>query len=649
MRNLLLVLLILCGKITVNAQDEFKQYGKVGLEAIDYKSCPFDKTAEAVVLSDVGESYFVQTSNSFEVVYERTTRIKIFNEAGIKWSTVEIPFYREGDVYEKVEDLEACTYNFQDGMLTKSNLDLANCHVEKINESWNQTKFAMPNVKPGSIIEYKYKIRSEYVFNLRDWEFQWKIPVLSSKYIVKMIPFYQYSWLLQKASKFDSQTSNVDQGFEQNYGGVKYHEVISEYEMKNLPAFKDEEFIATSDDYIIKLDFQLSKVIQITGTSTNIMTTWPELVNELLKNESFGGYLKKSREIATKQFDLNEFAKKTPQEKFDSVLTLMKNNFTWNKTNSKFASKSPKNFLKDKYGNAADINLFTIGLLNAVGIEAVPVIVSTRKNGRIKYDYPFSHFFNYVIIFATIDGKNILADATEPQAANDQVSIKCMNDKGLMIKKDQVNWIMLQPLLAAKKFSKMGIDISDLSQSASIETSETNQDALKSRNEFGSDLIALKKSLTNKGYNLPDSSLSIISSLPKMPYQFKYKTVDTPEIINGKIYVSPFLHEIIKDNPLKQPTRTYPIDMTYPIKRTYYSEINVPKGFKVDFVPEKIRIDNDLFEMDYNAVVDANKVVVSYSYYFKLPVYSAVDYDKIKYYFNEIIKKGNEKIAFVKN
>jgi hypothetical protein len=40
---------------------------------------------------------------------------------------------------------------------------------------------------------------------------------------------------------------------------------------------------------------------------------------------------------------------------------------------------------------------------------------------------------------------------------------------------------------------------------------------------------------------------------------------------------------------------------------------------------------------------------VSYSYYFKLPVYKAVDYDKIKYYFNEIIKKGNEKISFVKN
>ena len=620
MRELLLALLIICSIITVNAQSEFKQYGKVGPESIDYKSCPFDKNAEAVVLSDVGESHFEQTPNSFEVVYERVTRIKIFNEAGIKWATVEIPFYREGDIYEQVEFIEASTYNFQNGKLSKSNLDYANCHVEKINESWNQTKFAMPNVKPGSVIEYKYKIRSDYVFNLRDWEFQWKIPVLSSKYIVKMIPFYQYSWLLQKASKFDSQTSKVDQGLEQNFGGAKYHDVISEYEMKNLPAFKDEEFITTSDDYIIKLDFQLSKVTQITGISQNVMTTWPELITDFLKNESFGGYIKKSSDIATKQFDLKSFTTKTPQEKFDSIMTLVKNNFSWNKTNSKFASKSPKNFLKDKYGNAADINLFTIGLLNAVGIEAVPVIVSTRKNGRIKYDYPFSHFFNYVIIFATIDGKNILADATEPQAANDQISIKCMNDKGLIIKKDQVNWIMLQPLLAAKKFSKMVIDISDLSQSASIETTETNQDALNSRNEFASDMNALKKSLTNKGYNLPDSSLSIVSSLPKMPYQFKYKTVDNPEIINGKIYVSPFLHEIVKDNPLKQPTRTYPIDMTYPTKRAYYSVINSPKGYKVDFVPEKIRIDNDLFEMDYNAVVDANKVVVSYSYYFKLPI-----------------------------
>jgi len=649
MRKLLLLLLIICSKITVNAQDEFKQYGKVGLEAIDYKFCPYDKTAEAVVLSDLGESHFEQTANSFEVVYERVTRIKIFNQAGIKWATVEIPFYREGDIYEKVEDIEACTYNFQDGMLSKTNLDLANCHVEKVNESWNQTKFAMPNVKPGSIIEYKYQIRSEYVFNLRDWEFQWKIPVLSSKYVVKMIPFYQYSWLLQGATKFDSQTSTVDQGIEQNYGRVKYHEVISEYAMNNLPAFKDEEFITTSDDYIIKLDFQLSKVIQTTGTSENVMTTWPELVNELLKHESFGGYIKKSSEVAIKQIDLKGFTSKAPQERFDSVMTFLKNNFSWNKTNSKYASKSAKTFMKDKYGNAADINLFAIGLLNAVGIEAVPVIVSTRKNGRIKYDYPFSHFFNYVIILANIAGKNTLTDATEPQAANDQISINCMNDRGLIIKKDQVNWIGLQSLLASKKFSKIAINISNSTQTANIETSEADLDALKSRKEFGSDLNVLKKSLIDKGYNLSDSSLSIISSLPGMPYQLKYKTVNTPEIINGKIYVSPFLNEMIKENPMKQLTRTYPIDMTYPIKRSYYSEINFPNGYKVDFVPEKIKIDNDLFAMDYNAVVDDNKVVASYSYYFKLPVYKAVDYEKIKYYFNEIIKKGNEKVSFVKN
>ena len=118
---------------------------------------------------------------------------------------------------------------------------------------------------------------------------------------------------------------------------------------KSMLDDKIEGLTIGGDDYIIKLDFQLSKVTQITGISQNVMTTWPELITDFLKNESFGGYIKKSSDIATKQFYLKSFTTKTPQEKFDSIMTLVKNNFSWNKTNSKFASKSPKNFLKDKY------------------------------------------------------------------------------------------------------------------------------------------------------------------------------------------------------------------------------------------------------------------------------------------------------------
>jgi hypothetical protein len=111
--------------------------------------------------------------------------------------------------------------------------------------------------------------------------------------------------------------------------------------------------------------------------------------------------------------------------------------------------------------------------------------------------------------------------------------------------------------------------------------------------------------------------------------------------------LSPFLNETLSDNPLKQKERTYPIDMIYPKQRTFNSTIIIPEGYKVDFMPSDQKINNQLFELTYKLKTEDNKIDISFDYYFKKSVYSATDYSKIKFYFDEIVKKGNEKIILV--
>lgn len=646
----LFVILLFSLPSILNAQSFNNEYGKVGKDDIDYKFFPQDKSAEAVVISDDGLSYFSRINDYFEIIYERTTRIKILNEAGLKYANVEIPFYGEGDIYENVYEVEGCTYNFENGVFSRTNLDLSTCHNEKLNKYWNNKKFAMPNVKVGSIIEYRYSISSEYLFKLRNWEFQWKIPVLNSRYITKMIPFYQYTWLLQGASKFDSQKSYTDPGMERQFGNTKFQDMDYEFVMKNLPGFKDEEFISSDDDYIIKLNFQLSKITNQDGVSQNVITTWPEMIKDFIKNEDFGGYARKSEGMASKIFDLKSLSLLPARQKFDSILDYVKANYSWNKTNDKYASKSPKALLKDKNGNDADINLFTIGLLNAAGIKAVPVILSTRDHGKIKYDYPFTHFFNYMVILADIDGKKVLSDATNPLSKNDRIPEKCINDKGLIIQKDKVEWVGLQTVIPTKTQKAIMITVSDSTQNAVIQNSSTEYSALDYRTDYAADKKLINKYLLNKGYSVVDSSIIVKNQTNiNLPYILKYSINDKPEKVNNKIYVSPFLHEIISDSPLKQPTRSYPIDMIYPNKVSAFTEINIPDGYKVDFLPANDKINNDQFEFDYVTVEKDKKISVSLIYYFKEPVYDASEYTKIKYYFNEIVNKGSEKIVFVKN
>ncbi len=82
-------------------------------------------------------------------------------------------------------------------------MDNSTIFEEKVNDHWRVKKFALPDVKEGSVIEYKYKIISPYFFNLHDWDFQQRIPVIYSEYTTAMIPFYEYTYIFQGASKFD--------------------------------------------------------------------------------------------------------------------------------------------------------------------------------------------------------------------------------------------------------------------------------------------------------------------------------------------------------------------------------------------------------------------------------------------------------------
>jgi hypothetical protein len=645
----LFFILILLISLLTKGQNFSKEFEKIGKDEIELKQYSLDKNAESIVLFDIAKSYFIQTESSFEVVFERTTRIKILSEAGIKWAVVEIPFYQEGGIYEKVYDIKAYTYNYEDGRIIKTPLDISNTFNEKINNYWNVKKFAIPNVKEGSIIEYKYKINSQYMFNLRDWEFQWKIPVVYSEYEVRMIPFYEYSYLLQGASRFDSQTSYVDKGLSRQFGSITFQDMVHKYIMKDIPAFNNEEFITSINDYIIKLDFQLSKIKYPNGSTIDIITTWNDMNKELIKHSDFGKYIKNSEKLAPKVLNVKDIKLKADNEKFNYIMDFVKGNFNWNNYYGKYTSKTPKKFIEEKHGNCADINLFVIGLLNSVGIDAKPVLISTRDNGKIKYDYPYTHFFNYVIILANVEGNQILSDATEVLSLNNRIPSRCINDKGIIIQKDKVEWIGLEFILPSEIKTYIQIELINNELKSSISKTATEYDASYYRNHFTDNSETIKKRLETTDYFIIDTSITVHNQLNKeKPYILTFKQTSKPEIVNEKIYLSPFLNEIISDNPLKQKERTYPIDMTYPKKRVFNSTILIPIGYKVEYIPSDQKINNQLFEFTYSTNSDDNKIIISFDYYFKKSIYSPTDYSNIKFYFNEIVKKGNEKIVLSK-
>ncbi|MFA5972292.1 MAG: DUF3857 domain-containing protein [Lentimicrobiaceae bacterium] len=647
---LLLFLLNTAILIQLNAQDYFKEFGKISPDQLVMKSCSFDPTADAVVLFDVGKSGFVRVDNGFDVLFQHITRIKILHEAGKQYAEVSIPFYQEGSIYEQVEIVKACTYTIINGRISKiSQLDPKSCYEEKISENWKTMKFAMPDVQPGSIIEYTYNIRSQYHFNLRDWEFQWDIPVLYSAYEVRMIPFYEYAWAIQGRKSIDDYKAYEDSdAFEQVFYNTKYREMVYFFGLKNVPAFKDEEFSPSREDDIIKIDFQLSAFYHLNGVKINIMTTWPELVNDYQKNTNFGKYVRKSEKSASNVLDPDSLDGKTQLQQLNYIVDYAKNNFKWNHENSQFSNKSPSELQKDKIGNSADINLWLVGAFKSAGIEAYPVVISTRRHGKIHTDYPFSSAFNSIIAYALADGIPILADATDPFCPNNRISIQYMNDKGLLVNNDNIKWLSLQSPVISGLSTSIKIDSIGEEQKANIIITATDYEALSYRNKYAGNHDILLTDLSKKDYQVDDSSLKFRYELDRTrPYSFMYNLTYKSEIINEKIYLQPFLNEVFSDNPLKQKTRTYPVDMTYPVKRTYLAEIKIPDGYQVQFLPVKSSLNDDLFELDYVASQNEETINVSFTYAFKHPVYTPEEYSRVKAMFDRIVKKSTEKIVLV--
>src|SRR6478609_9999284 len=171
---------------------QIHEYGHVTKEELLLPRYEKDTIAEALVIYDMATLSFAPAGSSFRRIIERRTRIKIFNNQGFKWSEITIPCYQNPSHFERLTSIEGATYNLENGTLQRTPLDERNIYEEKLEKGWFLKKFAMPDVREGSVIEIKYILESSFLFSLPSWDFQQRIPVLYSAYKAKMIPYYTY-------------------------------------------------------------------------------------------------------------------------------------------------------------------------------------------------------------------------------------------------------------------------------------------------------------------------------------------------------------------------------------------------------------------------------------------------------------------------
>ena len=632
--------------------DYTQEAGKVTQYEMSMTEYEKDKDAEALVIYDLGKYYFQgDNTRGFLLRMEKRIKIKILKQAGVKYANFEIPYYMEGMDWENIEDIQATTYNFEDGQLKKTELINKNIFEEKINENLQVKKIALADVREGSVIEFSYKVSTPYFFNMRKWDFQGSIPVIQSQLKYRAMPYYEYTYILKGANKLDEMTSKTLND-EIRFGRLVYKEVEYTFGMKDIPAFRDEEFITSAQDYMISLNFQLSKIYYPTGGKREIMTTWPAMCDDFLKNSDFGKYIRNSEKEGKKVIATLDLTDKPVIDKIDIITQYVKSKYNWDGNNGKYAQVGLSDFLKQQKGNVGNINLFLVGLLQAAGVDVYPVVLSTRKNGAISKGHPFQQFFNYVIAMVKVEDKTYFIDATEPLLYFSDLPERCLNIEGLIIKPKSEEWAVIRQkaLSIGQKDFTLKILPEEGRMAVDAKYIGTGLNAYKYRTiHLGKDnnLSAYLKNDNN--IEVKDDKIEVVpvDRLSK-PFVFSF-SFDAPlENNNNKLFLNPFCNLSISENPFKQTSRSNLVDMVYIRGDIYRSTIEIPEGYKVEYIPESLSVDDNLIAINYAIERDSSKIMVSAGYNLKQSVYQAKDYNSLKMSFANMIKKFSEMIVLVK-
>lgn len=638
-----------------NIKAQNHELGEVTIAELEEKFNPKDTTAPAAILFKKGRTFFTYSGGrgfTANNVYE--FRIKIYKPEGLSWANQKVSYYVG---YENLSDdtvnfSNAVTYNLENGVIIKTKLKSEGRFENEINKYWNQKTITLPNVKVGSVIEFKYILKSENIVRLTDFDFQYSIPVNFFEYKTEIPEFFIYKTLLIGYTKIES-TAKVVASTE--YYAQGYKQINSLYTSQNIPALKKEKFVDNMNNYLGSVQNELERKRFPDKPVVDYTITWEGVANTIYKHKDFGNELKVKDCFSE---DLNSLLKNvdSPEERVNTIFKFVQNRMNWNNQKSYYVDKGVKKAYEAKTGNVAEINFILLAMLKSAGIKAYPVLVSTLENGTPVF--PNRTVFNYVIAAAEINGQKILLDAANKFTTLNILPLNLLNWKGRLIKEDgSSEEIQMIPTIPSKDNYSLTVTINPAlgKMEGQLRIKKTDYVALKFReaNSNKNEETYLEKlendlgKIEIKEYKIENKSGDL--SKPVIE-NFNFTSNSPYDVINGKIFLRPALFFTDTTNPFVQENRQMPVYFGFPNHHIYNVFFEIPMGYAVESMPKPVKIITENKDVAYvmNFNIEENKIHVQLIKEINKPIFEPEEYDMLKEFFQKIIVSQNEKIVFKK-
>jgi hypothetical protein len=597
--------IFLCLFFSLAAFAQKEDWLPVTPQDLQYKEVPGNKGASAVRLF---YAQHINDNNASCFFYER---IKILNEKALNpdergktYADVEIPILTVGDFVEDITDLKARTIK-PDGSI----VEFTGKPFEKVVFKGRGNKlavkaFSMPEVRVGSIIEYKYRA----TLTLPAYSFL-KIPVSnawdiqSELFTVKETLSYQPN----VGAVYQSPTKPMMEAGGERISNVsinlkeKPHEsgLGSQLELSNIPAFEREDFMPPENNY-------KPSVIFFTGRKgkVSIDKEWQDIGKDFY--EVYENYLGANRGV--KEAALQAIGGETnPAMKlrkiYDRAQQLRNLSFERTRTQEeRKAENIQKNtnvgdVLSHGYGTNEEITLLFVAMARAAGFDASPVMVSDRKRRFFVREWTSWLQIDNLIAAVNLNGSDVYLEPGTRFCPYGFLRWNHTLTDALKVDKKGGTFVKAPPITYDKSVTRRQANMAlteDGALKGDVVLEFEGAEALEHRlDAVDSDEAGRKKDLEDELKQWLPTGAIVKMTVAKgweanegpLTARFSVELPNYASMAGKRLLMPAYLFQLKQNQSFTHSQRKYPVYFPYPFTDSDVVSIKVPAGYTLESVP----------------------------------------------------------------
>ncbi len=505
---------------------------------------------------------------------------------------------------------------------------------------YQELVFSLPGIEIGSIIDYKYAKEVEPtikgVFASRFF-FQSYNPIFLSRYKLIVPQDMNVNHLFINPSKYTNSSPITS---------FKSGRKIYSWESRNSPQILDEEFMPPLEE--------VAPNVLVTN-----MDSWDQFFqwwqNEIERKIKVDQAMTQKVEELTKNVEGFD-------EKVKALFDYVKREIRYvyvDLGTSGYTPASANEIFTNKYGDCKDQSTLLISMLKAAGIPAYYVLIPTRNMGDLIKDFPYPWQFDHCIVAVDRGDSYHYLDPTAEDYCFDYLP-GGNQDRGVVIFKDDNPIFAKTPLAEPKKnafLTQHRLQIkSDGSMKAEVEYKSVGSTEAYMRSIFIDSNPTETRELFEKtiykfspGANLLDYSHSNpLDFNNRFTTTFKYRVDDYCNKA-GNLLIFQLPVQFGSCLTAEKEMRRYPIFHNSLYSSNDVVEFNIPKGYEVYHLPERVDLKNPFFEFHSSYELQGTSVLYQEEFLENAVKIAAEDYAYYRQSCQKADKSRERYVVFRKN